>query len=279
MAMGAGMRARAPAWRVGWTGLWAAALIGLSAIGLQGCAHQAGPAHAGDAATSDAADLRHRAQIRLELAANYLQMGRPQIALQEVQQALATDPGFADAYHLQGLVQMALGDLEQAQASLRRAQEMKPDDPDVMHNLGWLYCQRQQYAPANALFERALAVPTYASRSKTFLSQGVCLQRAGQLPQAEQALMHAYELDAGNPLAGFHLASVIFGQGDAKRAQFYIRRVNNGQAASADSLWLGVKVERALKDYVAMRQLGDQLTRRFSQSRQVLAFDRGAYDE
>jgi type IV pilus assembly protein PilF len=80
-------------------------------------------------------------------------------------------------------------------------------------------------------------------------------------------------------VAGYHLASVIFARGDAKRAQFYIRRVNNGEFSNAGSLWLGIKVERALREFVAMRQLGDQLRKRFPQSKEALAFERGAFDE
>lgn len=258
---------------------WSAlACVLLALFGVAGCAQQG--AGAADAqGTAAAADLRQRAHIRLELAASYLQNGQAQIALQEVQQALATDPGYAHAYALQGLVYLALGDLAQAEASLGRAQQMLPSDPDVMHNYGWVLCQREQYAQANTWFERALATPTYGARGKTFFTQGLCLQRAQRLPEAEQALMHAYELDAANPSVGYRLASVLFARGDAKRAQFYIRRVNNGQFANAETLWLGVKVERALRDSVAMRQLGEQLYRRFPDARQTQALERGAFDE
>ncbi|HQQ69251.1 MAG TPA: type IV pilus biogenesis/stability protein PilW [Alicycliphilus sp.] len=251
--------------------------------GLGGCAHQAGQdssASAADAASAAGdSDLRRRARIRLELAANYLQMGQTEVALEEVRQAIATDPSYADAYHLRGLVYMAMGDLQGAEDSLRRAQSMRPNDPDIMHNYGWLQCQRQQYEQANQLFERALAVPTYAARSKTLMSQGLCYQRAGHVDQAEKTLLRAYEIDAGNPVVGYHLASILLARGEPKRAQFYIRRVNNGEFANAESLWLGMKVERALGDSVAMRQLGEQLHKRFPDAKETHAYERGAFHE
>jgi len=249
--------------------------------GLGGCAHQGAmdqSAAAADSATGDT-DARRRARIRLELAANYLQMGQANVALEEVRQALATDPGYADAYHLRGLVYMALADLALADDSLKRAQAMRPADPDIMHNYGWLLCQRQQYDQAQQQFERALNVPTYAARSKTLMSQGLCYQKAGRVAEAEKALLRAYETDAGNPVVGYHLASILLARGEARRAQFYIRRVNNGEFANAESLWLGVKVERALGDSVAMRQLGEQLHKRFPEAKETLAFERGAFDE
>lgn len=261
--------------------LLAAVLAGALA-GLGGCASQIGGAGAsasGQAASSSEADIQRRARLRLELAVTYLESGNLPVAMEEANQALATDPGYADAYHVRGLVYMAQQDLAHAETDLKRAQGMKPNDPDIQQNLGWLLCQRGQYAQANALFERALATPGYLQRSRTFLSQGMCHQRAGQLAEAEQAVLHAYEIDAGNPLVGYHLASIIFARGDAQRARFYVRRINNSEAANAESLWLGVKIERALKDLVAMRQLGDQLQRRFPQSRQTLALERGAFNE
>lgn len=260
-----------------------AACLAVGAAALGGCAHQAGLDSGVGAAepvsASGDTDVRRRARIRLELAANYPQMGQTGVALEEVQQALATDPSYADAYHLRGLVYMALADLQGAEDSLKRAQAMRPNDPDIMHNYGWLQCQRQQYAQANQLFERALASPTYASRSKTLMSQGLCYQRAGQVAEAEKTLLRAYEIDAGNPLVGYQLASILLAREEPKRAQFYIRRVNNGEFSNAASLWLGVKVERALGDSVAMRQLGEQLHKRFPDAKETLAFERGAFHE
>lgn len=249
--------------------------------GLPGCANQATMHQGADAADSASGetDARRRARIRLELAANYLQMGQANVALEEVRQALATDPGYADAYHLRGLVYMALADLALAEDSLKRAQALRPADPDIMHNYGWLLCQRQQYEPAQQQFERALAVPTYAARSKTLMSQGLCYQKAGRVADAEKALLRAYEVDAGNPVVGYQLAAILLARGEVRRAQFYIRRVNNGEFANAESLWLGVKVERALGDSVAMRQLGDQLHKRFPAAKETQAFERGAFDE
>lgn len=268
---------------LGWVGHWLSAACVASAVvaGVAGCAHQAAadPGATEPVAGAAESDVRRRARIRLELAANYMQMGQSTVALEEVRQALATDPSYADAFHLRGLVYMGMGDLALAEDSFKRAQAMKPADPDIMHNFGWLLCQRQQYEQADQLFQRALTTPAYAARGKTLMSQGLCYQRAGRAAEAEQALLRAYELEPGNPVVGYQLASVMLERGEAKRAQFYIRRVNNGDFANAQSLWLGIKVERALGDAVAVRQLGDQLHKRFPNAKETSAFDRGAFNE
>jgi type IV pilus assembly protein PilF len=124
-----------------------------------------------------------------------------------------------------------------------------------------------------------LADPLYIGRAKTLMAQGVCQARAGKKADAERTLARAYELDAGNPVTGYTLANLLFQRGDYTRAQFYIRRLNNSELANSESLWLGIKVERRLEDRVAMRQLADQLKKRFPQSREAASYDKGAFDE
>lgn len=58
-----------------------------------------------------------------------------------------------------------------------------------------------------------------------------------------------------------------------------MRRVNNSPAANAETLWLGVRIERKLNNREAMMQLAGQLQRRFPQSREALAYERGTFDD
>ena len=225
------------------------------------------------------AQAQRRAELRLQLAVGYVQHGQTEVAMQEINQALAADPNYADAYNLRGLIYLRQDDAAQAEDSFRRAIAIKPRDPDTRHNYGWLLCQQKRYADAMAQFGAALAVPTYQDAAKTLMTQGVCQIQAGDRAAAEKSLTQAYEMDAGNPVIGYNLASLLFQREDYTRAQFYIRRINNGQQANAESLWLGVKTERRLGNREAMAQLASQLQRRFPQSRESLAYERGNFDD
>ena len=91
--------------------------------------------------------------------------------------------------------------------------------------------------------------------------------------------MRAYKLDAGNPVTAYNLAKLLYGRGDLTRAQFYIRRLNNSELANAQTLWLGIKTERKLNNQEAMAQLAVQLKKRFAQSPETAAYEKGAFDE
>jgi type IV pilus assembly protein PilF len=254
---------------------------------LAGCANQQGGtgapgasgAHTDIVTESDETDQRRRARLRLELASGYYEQGQTNVALDEIKQSLVADPTFGDAYNLRGLVYMRLNDLPMAEDSFRRALAVNPRDAGVAHNYGWLMCQQGRYNDAFRLFAQAAANPTYAGRAKTLMTQGICQVRAGQRAEAEQSLMQSYELDAGNPVTGYNLSNLLYERGDLTRAQFYIRRINNSDLANAETLWLGIKTEQKLNNQQVVRQLGDQLKKRFAQSREAAAYEKGSFNE
>ena len=252
---------------------------------LSGCATgaasavDAGARQAEPMTAFDEPEIRRRARIRLQLAGSYFEQGQTTVALDELKQAIAIDPTFAESYNLRGLIYMRMNEPGLAEESFRRAISLNPRDAGAHHNYGWLMCQQKRYPEGDKLFLQAVANPAYTEKSKTFMAQGLCQISAGQPADAERTLLRAYELDAGNPITGYNLAQLLFARGDYARAQFYIRRLNNGEYANAESLWLGIKVERQLNDSVAMSQLASQLRRRFPVSKELAAYERGAFNE
>lgn len=256
-------------------------IAGTLLLALGGCASpQADPGSAADMVTaSDEPEAHRRARLRLELASGYFEEGKTEAALDNVKQALAVDPGYAEAYDLRGLIFMRLNDARAAEDSFRRAIALNPRDANPHHNLGWLMCQEKRYEEAQRSFDAAMANPTYGGRAKTLMAQGVCQARAGRIPEAEQSLSRSYELDPGNPVTGYNLANLLHRRGENTRAQFIIRRINNSELANAQSLWLGIKIDRRMNDPVAVRQLGDVLKKRFAGAPETAKYERGAFDE
>lgn len=259
--------------------LLAVCLVLVAVSSLPGCAGGATESGADIVTDSDEPANRKRARTRLQLASGYFEQGQTTVALDEVKQALTIDPDFPDAYNLRGLIYLRLNDMRLADESFRRALAISPKDAEVLHNYGWLLCQQGKYTESVQTFTRALANPIYGDRAKTWLAKGVCQIRAGRPLEAEDSLRHSYELDAGNPVTGYNLAQVLFQRGDAERAQFYIRRINNSELANAETLWLGIKVEQRLGNRVARDQLVTQLRSRYPRSREMSSFERGAFNE
>ena len=262
---------------------WAAVGMGLLLLlQLSGCANSprsvepSGPDMTTD---SDEAPARKRARTRLELAVNYFDQGQTRVALDEVKQSLNQDPSYADAMNLRGLIYMRLGDTRLAEESFKQALVVSPRDGNTLHNYGWLLCQQARYTDAGTAFAQALSSAANRDRAKTFMAQGLCEDRAGRQMDAEHSLAKSYELDPGNPITGFNLANLLLKRGDLVRAQFYVRRLNNSEFANSESLWLGIKIERKLESRDAMRQLVDQLSKRFAQSKEMQLYEKGSFDD
>jgi type IV pilus assembly protein PilF len=228
----------------------------------------------------DETDASKRSRIRLELASAYFSQGQTSTALDEVKRALSADPSSVPAYNLRGLIYATLGETILADDSFRRALALQPNEPDVLHNQGWYLCNQKRFADARIAFNTALAQLQYRDRAKTFLAQGVCEARGGDMNAAEKALLRSFELDAGNPATSINLSEVLLKKGDLDRARFYVQRINNmPQYANAETLWLAARIEHKRGNADAVDDLGAQLRARYPGTRQTSAFEQGQFNE
>ena len=236
------------------------------------------PGDLATALTLTSSPSAERARLRLALATGYFEQGQYVVALEEVGLALQADPASVDAFNLRGLTLMRLNQ-PQAALSFEQALRLKPHDPDTLHNLAWLRCEQGQFALADAGFAQALAQAAYERAAKSWTSRGVCQLRAGQRQQALLSLLQAQALAPGQPLVTYNLGWILYKEDEFSRAQSYTRALNNSPQANAESLWLGLRVERALGNPQTVAQLADQLKKRYPMSRELQAYERGAFDE
>ena len=229
---------------------------------------------------SDQTDADRRAAVRLELAGGYFSRGQYETALDEIKRALVARPDLGSAYNLRGLVHAAMGEDRLADESFQRALAINPRDADAMHNRAWFLCQRDRFDEADRLFEQAIQQPQYRDVQRSLMAQGVCMARAGKLPEAERKLVRAYELDPANPTTALNLSEVLYRRGDYERARFYIRRVNaREELANAQTLWLALRIENRMGNRSGIEEYARQLRSRFPQSPEAQAYDRGRIDD
>ncbi|MDO8376251.1 MAG: type IV pilus biogenesis/stability protein PilW [Aquabacterium sp.] len=232
------------------------------------------------ATVSDQTDVERRARVRLELAEAYFGRGQLETALDEIKRSIAVKPDMADAYNLRALIYAAMREDRLAEDSFARALQLNPRDGATLHNQAWFLCQRDRFAEAQAQFSATLALPQYRDTARTQLARGVCYGRDRQWPEAEAALMRAYELEPANPSIGFNLSEVLYQRQAYERASFYITRVNDvPQAVNAQTLWLAARIERKLGRDAAVRVLGSRLRQGFAQSPEAALFERGRFDD
>ena len=232
---------------------------------------------------SDQTAAEKRAQIRLQLAVGYYQERKYDIALDEVKQAIAANPDYADAYGVRALIYTAMGENALADENYRHALRLAPRNPDLSNNYGLFLCDGgSKPAEAMTYFESALKNPNYASPVKALVNAGNCSLKMKNVDAAERYLLDALRYDPDLPATSAGLARVYFERRDYTRAGFFINRLTETaklDMLSADVLWLAIRVKHILGDRTMEASLAAQLRKRFPGSPEYAAFERGAFSE
>jgi type IV pilus assembly protein PilF len=265
-------------------GLTARLALCVLAAALAGCA--GGGAVKGNTqelkTASDQTPVEKRASIRLQLAVGYFQDGKLEVALDEVKQAIAINPDYADAYGVRALIYSQMGELALADENYQRALKLAPNNPELANNYGSYLCQHGKEAQGIALFESALKNPAYQSPVKALLNAGSCSLQMKKLDAAERYLLDALRYEPDHPGTNANLARVYYERRDYQRAGFFINRVKASaklDELSAETLWLAVRIDRRLGDKTSEATMGTLLRRHHPGSQEYAAFHRGAFDE
>ncbi|TCS33284.1 type IV pilus assembly protein PilF [Paucimonas lemoignei] len=258
---------------------WGSVII-LAAFLAAGCAGTRPPGSDRELPTSsDQTDNQRRARIRLQLAVGYYQQQQLPVALDEIKQALLADPNFAEAYSMRGLIYMDMGEVRLAEDNFLHALRLQPQNPDFNNNYGWYLCQNGRAEQSISYFEAALNNRTYQSPAKALNNAGVCSLRLKKTVEAERYFNEAFRLEPGNVLTNINLARLYFDRGELEKSRFYIARAISAENLSAEALWQAIKIERKLGDRTAELSLVTQLSKRFPNSTEFAAYQRGAFDE
>jgi type IV pilus assembly protein PilF len=259
----------------------AGAAVMAACLALSGCASHPQDESGLKPATptiGDETQERMRARVHTELAASYFGVGNVGVALEEVQEALRADRNYGPAYNVAGLVYAQLKEDRLAEDSFQRAIAINPSDSDARHNYGMFLCQRKQEREAIRQFMLAVRNPLYPTPDRSYVNAGVCSRRAGDLAGAEEFFALALKVRPDQPQALYQMADLAYGRGDYGQAKGYLGRLTQVAAPNAETLWLGVRVERRLGDRNSEASYALQLRNRFPDSREARALIAGQYE-
>ncbi|HEY0381202.1 MAG TPA: tetratricopeptide repeat protein [Candidatus Elarobacter sp.] len=128
-----------------------------------------------------------------ELAADYLQINRPDLAIKLTQKLLQGGTKTAQIYYFDGLAQGGTGHQKEALADLEQAANLEPTNPGVLGTLTTTYLQANRPQDAERVAKRAV---TFNKDDKNaYLAYGNVLAAEGKFDEARQQLETAAKLD------------------------------------------------------------------------------------
>ena len=204
-----------------------------------------------------------RAQLHTELASGYYERGQMDIALDELNRAVALQPDYAPAYNLYGLVYATLGEDAKAEQNFARALQIAPGDSEFHQNWGWYLCTHNRARESLAEFDAAARNPLYKSPEIALVNAGRCAQGSGDTKAAETYFRRALVAQPGNPLASYGLAQIAYREGRYEVARGWIKGLMLTTNPPPEGLLLGMCVERKLGDRQAELSYVSQLRNRY----------------
>jgi len=122
---------------------------------------------------------------QFETARDLLRNNRPAEALDGLDTLLARDPGYLPALVSRGSALLALGRLDEAEATWRQALASHPGQDVVLWNLGMLLIERERHAEALGLADRTLAAAP--GHARALLLRGDALAGLSRFEEAVAA--------------------------------------------------------------------------------------------
>ena len=227
-----------------------------------------GKSNSGNSDIYNETELAARARAHTDLGAAYLQQGKFEIALSEFNESAQIDPSYAPAYNGLGLVYAALGEDAKADANYKKSIGLQPKNSEAHNNYGSFLCSNKRYDESIPHFLEAVKNPLYSTPYLAYANAGICSARKNDMKNAEVYLNKALQIEPLTHSAATQLAEIQFKRGDASTAK---QTLQNALVASpnAETLWLGVKIARALGDKDNASSYALQLRQQYPNSEQA----------
>lgn len=214
-------------------------------------------------------DPKAAARDRVALAAEHIRKDQDDEALRYLQLALKSDPDSAEAHNLMGVVMERDRNFKAAEREFRRAIKLRDNYSQARNNYGSFLYRRGEYKAALRQFEVASDDITYAYRAQAFEGVARSAWMLGRKDVAEAALLRGLGLDPNMPGATLLGAELNFEKGDYDVARNLYKRylqLTPNVPQTAQSLWLGIRLERRFGDRNALASYELALKRLYPES-------------
>lgn len=204
-----------------------------------------------------------------QLGARYYRNGTYELARDRLLRAIELNPKLAVAESTLALTFIGLDNTRLAEQHFDRAIRLAPNDIDVRNSYAVFLCQQKRYDDAHVQFQRARS-STINDRPEILLTNaGVCMAQKPDYVLAEDYFREALVHKANYGEALLQMTLLKRAQGEDLASRAFLQRYLATNPATANVLWLGVEIERAIGDDRARDEFETRLLREFPTSPQA----------
>jgi type IV pilus assembly protein PilF len=229
--------------------------LGLAACSNDSGFHKASPAHA--------------AATNVQLAIEYMKLGKLATSRDFIERALSQDPGNPDVQMTAGLVYERLNDMPKAEHAYASGFRLGKGDPNIQNTYAGFLCRSGKAVAGEKLFAEVARSPLYQTPEVALINAGVCVRGTGDLVDAERYFNRALAIHPNLPEALLQLGNIAFDRGDAAQTRDIVQRYLAVNAPSPEVLWLGFRAERKLGDATTAAGFARRVQTEFPNSEQA----------
>ena len=212
---------------------------------------------------------KESAATDMQLAIEYMKMGRLASARDYIEQALNLDPGNPNVQMTAGLVYERLNDMHKAERAYLASYRLGKGDPNIQNTYAGFLCRTGKASAGEKLFNEIAANPLYQTPEVALVNAGVCVAGTGDVVDAERYFNRALALRPNLPEAMLQLANIAFDRGDGAEARDLVQRYLAVNPPTSEVLWLGFRAERKLGDSTSAAGYARRIQTEFPNSEQA----------
>ncbi|MEM7026748.1 MAG: type IV pilus biogenesis/stability protein PilW [Pseudomonadota bacterium] len=205
----------------------------------------------------------------LDLGIAYMKQGAFEKALEKLNRAKLADPKYSPTYNALGLLYESLGQQDKAEEHYKKAIKLNIADSSTLNNYGRFLCKQNRRDEAEDVFQQAADNPLYETPEIAITNAGVCFFNNQNSAKAEEYFRKALQLNPNIPPALLLMSEISYNQGDKLSARGYLQRFQLIAAHTPKSLWLGIRLEQALKNNDAVSSYALLLKNQFPDSEEA----------
>jgi type IV pilus assembly protein PilF len=209
------------------------------------------------------------AATNMQLAIEYLKLGKLASSRDIMERALSQDPGNPNVQMTAGLIYERLNDMPKAERAYATGFRLGKGDPNIQNTYAGFLCRTGKAVAGEKLFAEVARSPLYQTPEVALVNAGVCVRGTGDVVDAERYFNRALAIRPNMPEALLQLGNIAFDRGDAAQAREVVQRYLAVNPATPELLWLGFRAERKLGDVTAAAGLARRVQTEFPNSDQA----------
>ena len=214
-------------------------------------------------------DPAKAAQLNAQLGAQLLEQGKLEQARDTLEKALKLDNKNALAHLTYGQLQFVVEEPETANVHFKRAIALAPKQASHRNAYGAFLCQIKEYDAAIKQFVEAGNDKFWDTPWFAWDNAGVCMLDANQLDKADGYLRKALQLNPKFANSYLHMAELLYKRKRLTVADAYFQRFMSYGNDTAESLLLGIQINRDTGKEATAEQFANKLLNDFPTSREA----------